>query len=183
MTELEWAKVAVELQARWPNRPLTDESLAIWFEDLKHLPVEQVRAAIIALYRDGREWCPNGAQILGRVSELARDDPSYGEAWRLVNKALMKHGVYHWPAFYEALPAPVAEAARRMNFETQGGYLKAEESTVRAQFRDIYNAVLSERKRDDAYAGIPDAGLRGLTRGPVRVGEVLSRAVLKRVTP
>lgn len=180
MTQAEWAKLAVELQARWPNRELTDESLAIWFADLEHLPAEQVRVAIIALYRDGREWCPNGAQILAKVSELDRNDPDYGEAWRLVNAALMQHGVYDWPAFYEALPPAVSEAARRMNFELQGGYLKAEESTVRAQFRDIYRAVVDERRRDDAYAGLPNAGLRGLERGPRKLGDALKRALPER---
>lgn len=180
MTPAEWATLAVELQARWPNRELTDESLAIWFDDLRHLPADQVRVGIVALYRDGREWCPNGAQILAKVSELDRDDPDHGEAWKLLNRALMAHGVYDWPAFYEALPPAVSEAARRMNFETTSGYQKADAPTVRAQFREVYRAVVDERQRDDSYAGIPNAGLRGLERGPRKIGEALKRALPER---
>ena len=180
MTRAEWLKLAVELQARWPNRELTDESLAIWFEDLSHLPAEQVRTGILALYRDGREWCPNGAQILAKVSELGRDDPDHGEAWRMVNEALWKHAPYNWTAFYaylaERSPA-VAEAARRYGFETQNGYLKSEEGTVRAQFREIFKAVCRERQHDSAYVGLPNAGLRGLEREPRKLGEALQRAL------
>lgn len=164
MTRAEWLKIATELQARWPNREIPEESIEIWFTDLQHLPAEQVRAGVLALYRDGRDWAPNGAQILARVTELARNDPDHGEAWKLVNDALWKH-VPNWKAFYadlkEKSPA-VAEAARRYGFETQSGYLKAEEGMVRAQFREIYKAVCQERTRDDAYVGLPDAGLRRL---------------------
>jgi hypothetical protein len=177
MSRSDWYKLATELQARWPNREIPEESIEIWFGDVSHLPADQVRAGILALYRDGREWCPNGAQILTKVSELDRDEVDHGKAWELMNKALLKHGVSDWIAFYECLPPAVSEAARRMRFEMQGGYLKAEESTIRAQFRDIYKNVVAERKRDDAYAGLPSAGLRGLERGPRQLGSALKRAL------
>lgn len=181
MTKAEWLKLATEMQARWPNKEVPVESFEIWFGDLADLSAEQVHAGILALYRDGREWCPNGAQIRAKVSELDRDDPDHGEAWRLVNRALMDHGVTNWSGFYEVLPPAVCEAARRMHFEMNGGYLKAEESTVRAQFRDIYRAVVDERRRDDAYAGIPNAGLRSLERAPKRLGDALKAALPERV--
>jgi hypothetical protein len=180
VTLSEWLKIAaVDLQARWPNRPIPEESIKLWFEDLAEFPADQVRAAVLALYRDGREWSPNGAQIRAKLSELSRDDPDHGAAWALVNRALANYGVYDWPGFYRYLeersPA-VAEAARRHSFEPSG-YLKADESTVRAQFREIYKAVVAERTRNQAYAGIPTANLRGLERGPRRLGDVLRRAL------
>ena len=174
MTLEQWYALAAELQARWPHREIPEESVKLWYEDLSSLPSEEARAAILALYRDGREWAPNGAQILAKVSELRRQDPHYGEAWKLVNQALMKYGVYDWPSFYSCLPPAVSEAARRMNFEIQGGYLKAQESTVRAQFRDVFQAVCEERRRTDAYADIP-----GITtqQGPRKLGEAFQRVL------
>jgi len=166
VTEREWWQCATEIQARWPNREIPRESIAIWFDDLREFEVERVKAAIRSLYRDEREWPPNGAQIRGRIGELGSDDPDEGEAWRLVKSALMKHGVYDWPAFYSALerrsPA-LAVAARRYGFEPDG-YLTEQEGIVRAQFRDIYRGVRSERAERDATEGLPTAGLTRLER-------------------
>lgn len=167
MTEAQWWELVTEMQARWPGKEITEESAAIWFTDLKHLPADQVRAGIVALYRDGREWCPNGAQILRKVSELDRDDPDYGEAWKLAKKASLdgfpERG-FEW--LQEQSPA-AAQAVRQMCGITLE-YNLDEESTVRAQFRDIYNAVVGARRRDDAYVGIEGAGLRSLD-GPRKV--------------
>lgn len=176
MTDQEWSGIIAVLTANWPHHLPPQSALAKWRRDVDHLPAEQVLTAVEALYRDGREFPPNGAQILAKVSELGRDDPDHGEAWRLVYDALAKH-VPNWQAFYAALPPAVAEAARRFGFESQAGFLKSEEATVRAQFRNIYKAVCEERRRDDGYAGLPSAGLRGLERGPRQLGEALKRAL------
>lgn len=183
MTRPEWIEVVQRMVTNWPHVTIPDASIAKWYGDLAHLPFEQVAVAVEAIYRDGREYPPNGAQVLAKVSELSRDDPDYGEAWRLVNKALRKFGVYDWPGFYSYLekhsPA-VCEAARRYGFEPSG-YLIADQGTVRAQFRDIFRAVCAERQRADAYSGLPDAGLRQLQRGPRQLGDALRSALPKEV--
>ena len=179
MTRSEWLTLAVELQARWPNKQIPEESIEIWFEDLAHLPAEQVQAGIRALYRDGREWCPNGAQILAKISELARDPVSHAEAWSLAKKASLKadpHEGFDW--LHERSPE-AAEAVGQM-CGLQLTYMVKDEATARAQFRGIYESVVAARKRDDAYAGLPNAGLRGLERGPRRLGEALKRALPER---
>lgn len=179
MIRSEWIDVVKLMRVNWPHAQVTEASIAKWYADLEHLPILQVTVAVEAIYRDGREFPPNGAQILAKISELDRDHPDHGEAWELVRKALFKYGIHDWSGFYASLaeqsPA-VAEAARRYGFEPSG-YQLSEESTVRAQFRDIYKAVCAEGKRDDAYAGLPGAGLRGLERGPRRLGAALKRAL------
>src|SRR5690242_17498725 len=90
MTQVEWMHIAVEIQARWPQREIPEESWEIWFEDLEHLPAEQVRVAVRALYRDGREWAPNGGQILAKVVELDTETAGYGEGWALAKRASLK---------------------------------------------------------------------------------------------
>lgn len=172
MSRTGWVELVTEMQARWPNKEISDDSIAIWFDDLKHLPAEQVRAGIQALYRDGKEWCPNGAQILRKVSELDRDDPDYGEAWKLAKKASLdgfpERG-FEW--LKEQSPA-AAQAVRQMCGITLE-YNLDEEATARAQFRDIYNSVVAARRRDDAYVGIEGAGLRSL-EGPRKVDPMKS---------
>jgi hypothetical protein len=181
MTEVEWMEVATEMQARWPQRELPEESLGIWFTDLRDLDAEEVRAGMLALYADGREWCPNGGQIRFKVSELKRDDPDYGEAWKLARKASMKGNDEEGRKWLEDRSPAAAEAVRRMC----GGYLQYnldEEGTARAQFRQIFENVVAERARDDAYAGIPNAGLRGLDRGPRKLGDAIKRFLPERVS-
>lgn len=179
MTGAEWIEIVKRIDANWPHVVTPESAIRKWYDDLQSLPAEQVLVAVEAFYRDGREFPPNGAQILAKLSELDRHDPDHGKAWELVNRALWDH-VPDWTGFYEQLneqsPA-VAEAARRYGFEAQAGYLNAEEGTVRAQFREIYKAVCRERSRDDAYAGLPSAGLRALDRNPRRLkaGELLKK--------
>lgn len=181
MTRGEWITVVQRMDMNWPHAKIPEASIAKWFDDLHRLPGEQVLVAVEASYRDGSAFPPNGAQILAKIAALDRHDPDHGRAWELVNKALWAHAPYDWTAFYAQLaeesPA-TAEAARRYGFESQSGYLKSEEGTVRAQFREIYKAVCDERRRDDAYAGLPSAGLRGLDSGPRKLA---AGAMLKKL--
>lgn len=179
MKRSEWVDVVKRYRANWPHATVPDASIAKWYDDLAELPVEQVIAAVEAIYREGHEFPPNGAQVLAKVAEVERSDPDHGEAWQLVVSALRRFAPYEWDAFYADLPAPVAEAARRYGFEAQAGYLSSEEGTVRAQFREIYKAVLRERRHDDAYASMGTLDPRKL-RGdgkPKQIGDVLGRAV------
>jgi hypothetical protein len=176
MSKSEWYQIATELQARWPNREIPDESIELWFLDLEQLPAEQVRVGILALYRDGREWCPNGAQILGKVSELHRDDADYGEAWKLARRASKKADPKEALAWLRERSPAAAEAVQEIS-GPQLSYQLADEATVRAQFRDIYRAVVASRKRDDVYAGLLSAGLRGLERGPRKLNSAFERAL------
>jgi hypothetical protein len=157
------------MRAYWPHAKIPDASLAVWFDDVRHLPGEQVQVAVKALYRDGREYPPNGAQIIAKVSELGRDHIDWGEAWKLAKKAAMQSEPQEWLS--ERCP-DASEAVRRLcgSFLT---YQLSEESTVRAQFRQVYENVLAAQKRDDAYQGLPSAGLRGLSRGPRKLDNAL----------
>jgi hypothetical protein len=180
MTRTEWLELATEIQARWPQREIPDASWEIWFTDLSHLPADQVRAAVLAFYVDGREWCPNGGQLLAKVSELTRDDPDYGEAWKLAKKASLKRDDLAMGWLEERSPA-AAETVRRMcNPYPYLRYNLNEEGTARAQFRQMFENVVAERRRDETYAGIPGAGLRGLERGPRKLGDALKRALPER---
>lgn len=180
MIRSEWIDVVKLMRVNWPHAQVAEASIAKWYSDLQHLPAEQVTVAVEALYRDGREYPPNGAQILAKVSELSRDEIDHGEAWRLAKKAAIKgdpQEAFEW--LQEHSPA-AAETVRQM-CGLQLTYLHEHESTVRAQFRDIFRSVVTTQKRDDAYAGLPSAGLRGLERGPRQLGSALQRALPERV--
>lgn len=163
MTHSEWIGVVRRMEANWPHSTLPSSAIAKWFDDLRRLPVDQVTAAVETAYRDGEKFPPNGAQILGRISKLSRNEIDHGEAWMLARKASYMSGTdeknFEW--LRELSPA-AAETVRRLCGGNVLTYNVDEVSTVRAQFREIYKAVVAEGRRDDTYAGLPSAGLRGL---------------------
>lgn len=176
MTRAEWLKIVLEMQARWPNREITDESIEIWLTDLADLPAEQVRVAVNALYREGREWAPNGAQVRAKVAELGRDAKDHGQAYELAMRAARTKGFavgLDWLREQDRLVALAAERFPWREFCLE----PLEDGTRRAQFREIYKLVAAEDERDSLYAGLPAAGLRSLERRPRSMGEVLGRAL------
>lgn len=179
MKRSEWIEAVALMRVNWPHARIDDPSIAKWYADLEHLPAEQVTVAVEAIYRDGREFPPNGAQILAKVADLARPTIDHGEAWRLAKKAALKADPAEAEEWLREQSPEAAEAVRRIS-GPQLSYLNEDEPTVRAQFRDIFRNIVEAQKRDDRYAGLPSAGLRGLEGGPRKLGDALQRALPER---
>lgn len=163
MTKTEWLKIAAVLQARWPNVPLKNSTLDVWFSDLEDLDAEQVNAAVSALGRDGREFAPNSGQIRNKLLELASDDGDWSSAYRLALEAATSHGGAEyggltWLANQDSLAARAAESYGWRDFCLS----EAPDTTRRAQFRDIYLEIKGSAERKARYQGIPPAGLKAL---------------------
>ena len=179
MQREEWDQIVAIMATNWPHQPPTDGAIEKWYADLADRDGRQVLSAVEAIYRDGAEFPPNGGQILAKLSELERDDPDHGQAWALAMKAVQRFGFYRAEAglawLDEQSPA-VGTAVLRFGYDALCHADIEDIATVRAQFREVYKAVCAERGRDDAYSGLPSAGLRSLERGPKRIGAVLERA-------
>lgn len=172
----EWDLLTVEIQAYWPNRAIPDESFDLWFRDLDEFDAEQVHAAIRALYRDGREWPPNGAQIRNKLLELRTDAPDHGQAYSLAMEAAGPGGGFNngmsWLRERSPLAADAAERYGWRDFCLEA----TDDTTRRAQFRDIFNNLARRAERDERYVGIEAAGLKGLpktTSGPKKLGQII----------
>jgi hypothetical protein len=176
MKRSEWIEAVALMRLNWPHAKVEKPVAEKWFADLQHLSAEQVMVAIEALYRDGREFPPNAAQILGKIIDLSRDQIDHGEAWKLAKRAAIKADPKEAAAWLREQSPEAAEAVQRL-CGSQLAYRHEDEPTVRAQFRDIFNNLVQAQRRDDAYAGLPSAGLRGLERGPRRLGDALKRAL------
>lgn len=176
MTKAEWMKASAILQARWPNREIPPESLALYFEDLAEFPAEQVNAAITALYRDASPWAPNGAQIRAKVLELATDRLNHGAAYELAMEAAGPRGGYTAGLDWLRTENPVVAAAVEQYGWRDFCQSETSDATRRAQFRDIYREVAASADRHDRYRGIEPAGLKALERAddrPARLGELI----------
>lgn len=181
MKRSEWIEAVALMRLNWPHARVADPVIAKWYTDLEHLPGEQVKVAIEALYRDGREFPPNAAQILGKITELANPMIDHGEAWRLAKAASLKADPKEGQRWLAERSPEAAEAVRRIS-GAQLSYMVEDEPIVRAQFRQIFNNIIEGRRRDERYAGLPSAGLRGLESGPRRLGDALRRALPERTS-
>lgn len=175
MTRSEWLKLAAVIQARWPNREISQESWGIWFEDLEPFPAGQVNAAVTALYRDGREWCPNGAQIRLKVLELGTGSRDWGKAYELTMRAASEKGFERGLGWLEEQDPAAADTAKRYGWRDfcQG---ETDPGTRRAQYRDLFKEVAQSAERHDRYQGIEPAGLKVLEQGndrPVKFGDLV----------
>lgn len=178
MTADEWDTITVELLALWPNREVPERSFDLWFNDLSEFEAENVEAAMLALYRDGREWAPNGAQIRNKLIELRSDSGDWSAAYRLACEAAQSHGGAEygglsWLQDRDPLVAQVAEHYGWRDFCLSD----APDTTRRAQFRSIFEEVHGSAERHERYRGIPSAGLKVLEQanaGPRRIGELVA---------
>jgi hypothetical protein len=179
MTGNEWNQLALEIQTRWPNRAIPEESFALWYADLSEFPAEQVKAAIVALYRDGREWAPNGAQVRLKLLELTDDHLSDGEAYRLAMEAAGPKGGYMNGMTWLREQSPLAaEAAEQFGWREWCLGDARNDTTRRAQFRDIYRQVVKRSADREKYRGIEARGLKVLDGGnkPRRFGDMIELA-------
>lgn len=178
MTRSEWLKQVAVLTLRWPNwtSKLTDEqvdqTVELWFHDLEEFDAEAVGSAIAALYRDGREWAPNGAQIRNKLLELRNDNDGWSQAYGLALEAATSHGGAEYGGFswLEKQDPLTARAAAQYGWR-DFCLSEASDTSRRAQFRDIYLEVKGSVDRKARYAGLPSAGLKALEGGKGTIGE------------
>lgn len=157
MTRSEWNKTVAILAANWPHQIPPDQALDKWFFDLEDQHVEHVLAAIESFNRDGKEFPPNGGQILARIRQLANPEVDHGEAWRLLNQATAKFGgrrgdeALEW---IEAQSPAAAEAVRCLGFRDYCMSNVEDQATWRAQYRDIFRNVSERKRREDLHPQI-----------------------------
>lgn len=206
MTRAEHAgQVMARMAANWPHRPLPDAAAAKMYADLKHLPVGQVLAGVETLYNDGREFPPNGAQIKAKVIELAFDMPAWADVKAELARPLeVNHaqpdtcpagecdgsGVVEIEATNSAKPCACRAQRARPRHPLIVGFLETvgrdefrdvlDDRTAEAQVRVKWEAFVRSRQRDEAYAGLPDAGLPMLervNREPRQLGAALAGTI------
>ena len=179
MTEQEWLQQLAILCLRWPQSAdkINDQVADLWFLDLSEFEAEQVEAAITAIYRDGREFAPNGAQIRNKLLELRIGDRSWTQAYDLAMTAARSHGGFEyggltWLKSQDQLAARVAEAYGWEDFCRSES---TADGTRRAQFRDMFTELAASAERHDRYRGLPNAGLKVLeeANGPRRLGDLV----------
>lgn len=125
-----------------------EDSVKVWFNLLKDIPYDVLNNAIIRWISTER-FPPTIADLRKmsfRTVEGAPED--WAEAWKNVKKAIQKFGSYRETEGLNSLSDAERQAAQRIGWTELCMMDIDNESTNRAQFRDIFNAILSRREQD-----------------------------------
>ena len=181
MTLDEWKPIAARIVRRWPHvdwqAHAQSGAIDQMFTDLADLEVDHVAAGCEALYRDGREFPPNGAQVRAKVVELGQDVPDWGEAAKVIRDCA---GYLSRRDERLAPEHPLIAAFVRSVGWTEATHACSPDRMAEAQTRERWAAFVRQQKRDATYLGVPSVGLRQLERvnsGPRRLGDVLANAL------
>lgn len=167
MNRTEWGAICGTLEACWPQRPIRDDAAALWYGDLNDLSAETVNAAVLALYRAGREFMPNGAQIRAEVAGQTVGSLPFREAWNLLLDGIRAKGSHNPAAvvayIHDRNPVVAVWAAqadiRGVGMSTEG------DTTVYAQCRQHYENVMAREQRRITHGGLPSATVPELAPG------------------
>jgi len=141
----------------FPQSKLDDEGLALYVTLLKPLPPAAISAAMAKLAMT-HTFFPAVAEIFEaaksiKTTAVGNEVPSVDEAWREVIRQVHDAFVYKEPVF--STPE-IKRAALNMGW-TSLCYLPAKDmNTARAQFRDIYNGILSRKKETAQNVAVLD---------------------------
>jgi hypothetical protein len=173
VTREDWDGIGAFLQATWPQRELTDETLDAWYESVEDLDAVEVLTAARAEARTGRDWPPTGGQLRKRVGELSGPRRDWSSGYSLVTRA-----PFGWIdeaadalAWVRERDPIAAEVIRRWGTREWGMRPASNEATHRAQFRDMYREVSDSAAEAEALVGLPPVSGSGLKQ----VGETSRR--------
>ena len=164
----DFGQVMVFLREAYPRQEITDMTVEVYYQVLRDLPLDQLKAAVLDLISSDTPWMPAAGQVRARAFDLALQEAGLltaGEAWAEVKRVVRKHyvraapPVIGWnedgsPQFQEwgayLFSSPLVYNA----LESVGGpdvfQLPIEvEHTTRARFQDAYKILVS-RERDQA---------------------------------
>lgn len=185
MTRGEWNTVVQRLMAWWPHydwrNATTLGSLDAWYDDLKDLDADQVQTGAEALYREAKDFPPNGAQIRAQIVELASDVPPFAQVWQRLLKAAGLFGrdrpddAYRWLADLHPLVADLARLLPWREF-----CLSENLEVTHGQARRSWEQLVARHGRDWRLAGLPAAGLSVVERASadvVPIADAVRRAL------
>lgn len=171
MKPAEWVEVVRRVNGWWPHAQWPEATMALYFDDLKHLERGVVLEAVTAVYRDGREFPPSGAQILAEAAKGEVGAPDFDHAWREVTNAVQTIGgatpdrARRCADHLHEIHPLVAELACQVGIQDIA-MSKPGDTTLRAQARRIYESIGERAQRQHTHHDLATAKRRGGLDGP-----------------
>lgn len=153
MTEQEVGRVLAVLKAAWPERKVLGDTIAAYLAAWEDLPYAAVDAAAKQWLRTGK-FFPAASEIREIALAGAIGLPSAEEAWGEVRRAIGEVGMYAIPRWSTAVLARTVETLGWRSICTTE---EDDVGTLRAHFRNTYNAFAKRQQEGDARPALAEA--------------------------
>ena len=152
------------LSARWPNHPVSRETITVYAIGLADVPLKALEVAVVQWIRTGR-FFPGVDELRDLANGPRAAHLSGEEAWAEVRKEIARVGWCGTPKFS-------SDAVRR-TVDAVGGWQNLSTQTVeqvpanRAHFMRVFESFVRSEKREGEYEGARElvANLAGLLGG------------------
>lgn len=201
MTEAQYKVLLAEMLGHWPRHPISEVSKAAWWELLKGEEFEDAVKALRAIAVDGKEFPPNGGQILRQIVDGRDVMPDWDivvGAIRNKLRELNRDGrytngplgvVWHTPLADEWPVPEVFELVERSGgigawAKSLGSWMPngVDDTTFLAQQREIWRAMRSRAIEHGRQKALGSGAARELTAGePSAIGDVLASVIPQEV--
>jgi hypothetical protein len=164
---------------RWVFDP-SKAVAAFWAKLLADVPSEALLPAFEQYVSTGQKYPPNAGELRQIVLGVTRlDCPSVGEAWDEVMRAIRSVGSWGTPTWSH--PAIERAVANMGGWRVLCAMETDDTATHRAQFRDIYNSIVSRAEHEQAMT--PSLReVRDRLAAPRRAGEILAGLLMDKET-
>jgi hypothetical protein len=162
--------VLKQLFTAYPNTQVSEQTVITYVRLLKDIPEDELQAIVEQAIATSK-FLPTIAEIRDMRHGLQNfEQLTYVEAWDTVVKEIRRIGSYGAPQFQDPITARVVKSMgwRELCMSENPGI-------DRAQFRDMYNALLNRQERDQKL--LPQARDYVQTRGMISMRQLLGTMV------
>lgn len=147
MTREEWSRIVLSIKDFYPSKGVleTEHAVRLWYEMLKDLEYKDITVAL-QKYASQNTFPPTIADLRGGCAEIQNGEfKPWEDGWQEVCDAIQKYGYMREGEALHSLSEVTRKIVLRMDYQ----YLCSSENIMadRANFRDIYNNMISKQKQ------------------------------------
>lgn len=147
MTREEWSRIVLSIKDFYPSKGVleTEHAVRLWYEMLKDLEYKDITVAL-QKYASQNIFPPTIADLRSGCAEIQNGEfKPWEDGWQEVCDAIQKYGYMREGEALHSLSEITRKIVMRMDYQ----YLCSSENVMadRANFRDIYNNMVSKQKQ------------------------------------
>ncbi|MCQ2507590.1 MAG: replicative helicase loader/inhibitor [Dorea sp.] len=161
MDAREFGTLVKVLRASYPANNILDDKdeWKIWYMKLQNISYEVAAKVIDEMISGLSAFPPTLPQIMSKCNEKMHPGiPTANEAWRLIEDAASKYGIYHWEQALENVPEVIMNAAKGQLYRDI--CLSEDREAVRRHFISIYKENVSQLQ-ESQLLGLADGSNDG----------------------
>lgn len=162
----EFKEVVKGMKSIWPKSDFIPDRFAfdMWYGLLRDLPYENCILAV-KRYALLSKWPPTIAEIREQAVVIQSDVKDWSEGWDEVQRAIRQYGRYGRAEAFKTMSPVTAETVTRIGWVNICMAQEHEQAAVRANFRTIYNQVVTAEKEQAALPETLKAAIKQIAKG------------------